>query len=194
MVTVAAGGKFGPGNPLGVLTISNNLSLASGSTAYFQVQHLPLTNNSVNVSGTMTQDGTLIVTNSGAAAFIAGDSFKLFSATGYAGAFSSFNLPVLNGGLFWSTSRLTADGTLGVVWTNPPAIRSVAMSGGNLVLQGTNGTPNWNYTVLSSTNLTLPLAQWTATATNFFDASGNFNWTNSTGANGSQQFFVIKVQ
>ena len=193
-VTVAAGGKFGPGNPLGVLTISNNLSLASGSTAYFQVQHLPLTNNSVNVSGTMTQDGTLIVTNSGAAAFIAGDSFKLFSATGYAGAFSSFNLPVLNGGLFWSTSRLTADGTLGVVWTNPPAIRSVAMSGGNLVLQGTNGTPNWNYTVLSSTNLTLPLAQWTATATNFFDASGNFNWTNSTGANGSQQFFVIKVQ
>ena len=194
MVTVAAGGRLVPGNPLGVLTVSNDVTLASGSTAYFQAQHSPLTNNSVKVSGTLTQDGTLTVTNSGVAAFTAGDSFKLFTAAGYAGAFSSFNLPALSGGLFWSTTRLAVDGTLGVVSSNSPAIRSVGLSGSNLVLQGTNGTPNWTYTVLSATNLILPLAQWTATATNFFDASGNFNWTNSAGANGPQQFYVIKVQ
>ncbi len=192
VITVAAGGKLAPGNPSGVLTASNDLTLASGSTAYFQAQHSPLMNSAVKVSGTLTQDGTLTVTNSGVAAFVAGDSFKLFSATAYAGAFSSFNLPVLNAGLFWSTSRLTVDGTLGVVSSNPPAIRGVGLAGGNLVLQGTNGTPNWPYTVLSSTNLAQPLAEWTATATNFFDAGGNFIWTNTV--SGPQQFYLIQVQ
>ena len=193
-VTVTPGGKLLPGNPLGTLTVSNDLSQASGSTTYFQVQHSPLTNSALRVVGTVSQGGTLTVSNSGVAPFAAGDSFKLFAATGFSGAFSSFNLPALDGGLFWSTTRLAVDGTLGVVSTNPPAMGSVALSGGNLVLQGTNGTPNWAYTVLSSTNLTLPLAQWTATATNFFDAGGNFTWTNSSGTTGSQQFYTIQVQ
>ncbi|MEI6197148.1 MAG: autotransporter-associated beta strand repeat-containing protein, partial [Verrucomicrobiota bacterium] len=110
-VTVGAGGRFMPGNPLGVLTISNNLFLASGSTASFQVQHSPLTNSAVKVTGTLTEDGTLTITNSGVVAFAAGDSFKLFSAAGYNGVFSSFNLPALTGGLFWNTTRLAVDGT-----------------------------------------------------------------------------------
>ena len=193
-VTVIAGGRLMPGDPLGTLTVSNNLSLASGSTAYFQVQHSPLTNGSVKVIGTLTQGGTLTVTNGGVAAFTAGDSFKLFTVTGFNGAFNSFNLPALNGGLFWSTTRLNVDGILGVVSSNPPAIGSVTLSGGSLILQGTNGTPNWTYTVLSSTNLTLPLAQWTPTATNFFDAIGNFTWTNATGTTRPQQFYVLQVQ
>jgi len=192
-VVVAAGGALAPGNPLGVLTVSNDLTLASGSTAYFQAQHSPLTNSAVRVLGTLTQDGTLTVTNGGLAAFTAGDSFKLFSATANHGVFSDFNLPVLNAGLFWSTSRLAVDGTLGVVSSNPPALRAVGVSGGNLVLSGTNGTPSWPYLVLSATNLTLPLAEWTALATNAFDANGNFTWTNSA-ATGPQQFYVIKVQ
>ena len=193
-VIVAAGGRLMPGNPAGVLTISNNLSLASGSITYFQVQHSPLTNSALKVSGTFTADGTLTVTNNGLASFTAGDSFRLISATAYVGAFSSFNLPAVNSGLFWSTSRLAVDGTLGVVSTNPPTIRSVGLSGSNLVLQGTNGTPNWPYTVLTATNLTLTLAQWTPVATNSFNATGGFAWTNATGANGLQQFFVLKVQ
>ena len=193
-VNITIGGRLMPGNLLGTLTVSNNLSLASGSTTYSQVQHSPLTNSALRVFGTLTQSGTLTVTNSGVAAFTAGDSFKIFTATGFNGAFSSFNLPTLNGGLFWSTTRLAVDGTLAVVSTNPPTIGSVALSAGNLVFQGANGTPNWNYTVLSSTNLTLPLAQWTATTTNFFDATGNFTWINSASSTGPQQFFVIQVQ
>jgi hypothetical protein len=47
---------------------------------------------------------------------------------------------------------------------------------------------------LSSTNLILPLAQWTVTGTNSFDASGNFNWTNAASADGSRQFYLIRVQ
>jgi hypothetical protein len=146
------------------------------------------------VAGSLAEGGTLMVTNAGGTAFTAGDSFKLFSAAGYARSFDSLSLPALNSGLFWSTFRLNVDGTLGVVSTNPPAIHSARQSGGNLVLQGTGGTPNWSYTVLSSTNLTLPLAQWTVTSTNFFDAGGNFIWTNIPSAGGPRQFYVLRVQ
>jgi autotransporter-associated beta strand protein len=194
-VTVAAGGTLAPGSPFGDLAINNNLTLASGSQTLVQVQHLPLTNDAVVIGGIFTAGGTLVVTNSGGAAFTAGDSFTLFSAAGgYAGNFGSITLPALNPGLFWSTSRLAVDGTIGVVSTNPPAITSAGWLGGNLVLQGTGGTPNWPYTVISSPDLTLPLAQWTVTDTNGFDASGNFYWTNNASLSGALQFYMLKVQ
>jgi hypothetical protein len=70
----------------------------------------------------------------------------------------------------------------------------VNFSGGNLVWHGTGGTPNWNYYILSSTNLALPLAQWSVSATNRFDAGGNFNCTNAASPNGPQQFYILEVQ
>jgi hypothetical protein len=191
---VAAGGTLSVGNGTDSLTIGNNLTLNSSSTTVLQVQHSPLNNSSVSVGNNLVFGGALAVTNTGGSAFTAGDSFKLFSAAGCAGTFSSVSLPALNPGLFWSTSRLTVDGTLGVVSSNAPAITSVGISDSSLVLNGTGGTPNWPYTILSSTNLALTLAQWTATATNFFDATGNFTWTNPASFNGSQQFYVLKVQ
>ena len=193
-VSVVAGGTLAPGNPIGTLSIGNNLTLAAGSTTWLQVQHSPLTNNTVTVAGPLTQGGTLVVTNSGGSAFAAGDSFALFSAAGYNGAFGSINLPALSPGLLWSTFRLAVDGTLGVLSTNPPAINNVSVADNNLVLQGTNGTPNWSYTILSSTDLTLPQAQWLVAGTGFFDGGGNFTWTNIPSANNPQQFYVIKVQ
>ena len=194
-VTVNSGGTLAPGNPLGVLVISNSLTLADGSQTQVQVQHSPLTNDAVNVTGILTEGGSLVVTNGGVAAFAAGDSFKLFSATGgYAGTFSGFSLPALNSGLSWNTAQLAVNGSLTVVSTNPPATSGVNFSGGNLVWRGTGGTPNWNYFILSSTNLALPLAQWTVTATNQFDAVGNFNCTNAAGTNGLQQFYILEVQ
>ena len=194
-VTVNSGGTLAPGTPLGVLIISNNLTLADGSQTQVQVQHSPLTNDAVKISGILTEGGTLVVTNSGVAAFAAGDSFKLFSAVGgYAGEFSSVSLPALNPGLYWNTARLAVDGSLTVVSSNPPATTGVNFSGGNLVWHGTGGTPNWNYYILSSTNLTLPLAQWTVAATNQFDAGGNFNCTNAANTSAPQQFYIIEVQ
>ena len=192
-VTGAAGGRLAPGNPRGALSIGGNLTLAAGSQTRMQVQHAPLTNDVVTIAGTVTAGGSLVVTNSGGA-LASGDRFPLFNAASYSGSFSNISLPTLNAGLFWSTSRLMVDGTLGVVSSNSPAINRVSLSGDSLVLQGTNGTPNWAYAVLSSTNLILPLAQWTVTGTNSFDASGNFNWTNAASADGSRQFYLIRVQ
>ncbi|HEV2693108.1 MAG TPA: autotransporter-associated beta strand repeat-containing protein, partial [Verrucomicrobiae bacterium] len=52
-VTVNGGGTLTPGNPLGTLTISNNLVLAGG-TLSAQVQHSPATNSVVKISGSFT--------------------------------------------------------------------------------------------------------------------------------------------
>jgi hypothetical protein len=73
-----------------------------------------------------------------------------------------------------------------------PIITNVTASGGNLVVQGTNGMPGTMYIVLTSTNLALPVINWTPAATNAFDGSGNFILTNVITPAPSQQFFLLR--
>jgi hypothetical protein len=47
--------------------------------------------------------------------------------------------------------------------------------------------------VLVSTNIALPLNQWTRIATNQFDAGGNFTFTNGVDTNAGQQFYFLQV-
>jgi len=77
-----------------------------------------------------------------------------------------------------------------------PGVASFSLSGDNLVLTGTNGQSGWTYYVLATTNLALPLSQWTPVATNFLSASGNFTITatNSVSPKRSQQFYILKTQ
>jgi hypothetical protein len=78
--------------------------------------------------------------------------------------------------------------------TTGTTITSVTQSGTNIVITGTNGLANGVYYVLSSTNVALPLANWTAIATNSFDGSGNFSATLPISASDKQRFYVIKSQ
>jgi hypothetical protein len=80
--------------------------------------------------------------------------------------------------------------------TSPPlSFRSFSLSNGNLSLIGTGGGPNWEYVVVASTNLMLPLPQWTPILTNSFDANGNFNpivaLTHTLAPNADRQFFAL---
>jgi hypothetical protein len=119
--------------------------------------------------------------------------FKLFDAAGYNGAFTNFNLPDLNDGLVWSTNKLGVDGRLWVVKTIPPVISGTAWPCNNqFALQGSGGTPHWDYYVLGSTNIALPLSQWTRVVTNQFDAEGNFSVTNSVDPDLAQQFYQLQ--
>jgi rhamnogalacturonan endolyase len=195
-VTVNSGGRLAPGNPpgIGILTISNNLTLAGGSTSFLTVQHSPMTNNMAKIWGTIAENGGLSVSNSGVAAFTAGDHFKLFDAAGYSGAFTSYVLPTLGNGLQWSTSRLNVDGSLGVISTTPPLITQAAATGSSFILTGSGGTPNWSYYVLATTNVTLPTAQWAILATNTFGPTGSFAYTNLVDPGVPQLFLRIQVQ
>jgi hypothetical protein len=120
-VTVQNGRALSPGNPFGSLTLGNNLTLAAGSTTFMQVQHSPLANNAVNISGTFIAGGTLVVTNSGAP-LAKSATFKLFSAGNDTGGFSQLILPTLLGDLLWNTNALSRSSTISVIALIPPII------------------------------------------------------------------------
>lgn len=190
---VTNSGTLSPGAGIGRLTLTSNLIFNPGSIARFELTRVPLTNDSVTVAGTATLNGTLQVLNAGVEALEAGDKFTLLEVGGIAGAFIDFDLPSLEEGLDWNTSRLATDGTLWVVTTNPPAITMAEQSGGSFIFGGSGGTPGWNYFVLSTTNLAQPVMQWERLATNQFSASGEFAFTNSVAAS-DRRFFRVQAE
>jgi len=191
--TVGSGAILAPGsNSIGTLTFSNSLTLASGSTNIFEISHSPLTNDSAVVSGALTCGGTLIVTNSGGSALAAGDNFKLFNAGSYNGAFTNMILPALNPGLAWNTTALNTGGMIAVV-AAPPVLGNLAVTGGNVTLNGSGGMPTSNFYVLSSTNLILPASNWSRLLTNQFDLTGSFILTNNLDPNAAQNFYRLQL-
>ena len=77
-----------------------------------------------------------------------------------------------------------------------PVIKRITLSGTQLVLDGTNGLASAAYQVLTSTNLNLPVLQWTALATNTISTNGNFTFTVSNAVNPgeSKRFYALQVQ
>jgi hypothetical protein len=192
-VSVSAGSLFTPGSGYGTLTVSNTLALAAGSTNYFAISRSPLTNSAVLVYGTITNGGTLVVTNAGGGALAAGDAFKLINATGYAGAFANIILPALPVGLAWNTNALNTNGTVSVLLTAKPVTASILTSSSGLVMHGSGGVGNGNYYVLGSTNLTAPLTNWTRLLTNQFDSLGGFGFTNTLLPGSVQDFYLLEI-
>ena len=193
--TVASGAILSPGESIGTLTFNSALTLAPGSTNIFEISHSPPANDAVVVLGALNCGGTLVVTNSGGSDLAPGDSFKLFNAGSYNGAFANVVLPPLVAGRVWNTNALATAGVIAVVSTAPPAppvISTVALAGNNFIFSGTGGTAGSNYYVLASTNLSLPLDVWTPLFTNQFDINGNFNFTNDVGTN-TQSFYLLQV-
>ncbi|HEV2320578.1 MAG TPA: hypothetical protein VGV18_12555, partial [Verrucomicrobiae bacterium] len=90
-----------------------------------------------------------------------------------------------------------ANGALNLVVGHPaqPAyITRVSVSGTTLTLTATNGAPNGQYTLLESTNLLLPINQWTSVFTNSFDGSGDLNLsTNIITPNTPQEFYLLQM-
>jgi hypothetical protein len=74
-----------------------------------------------------------------------------------------------------------------------PRIVATTLSNGSLVLSGTNGVPGATYYVLSSTNVALPMTNWTRVATNAFGSSGEFSFTNSVSSLVPQSFYLLQV-
>lgn len=198
---VGTGWVLAPGsNAIGTLTFSNALTLApggfgnSGSTNIFEISHSPLAYDSAVVFGALTNGGTLIVTNSGGTPLAANDTFNLFNAASYSGAFSSVQLPPLPVGLAWNTNRLNTAGTISVALNTTPFIGAISISGNGVGLSGTGGVGNANYILLGATNLATPASNWTRLLTNQFDGSGNFNFTTNAGTGLPQNFYRLQLQ
>jgi autotransporter-associated beta strand protein len=196
-VTVQSGASLAPGDAITTLTINSTLTLLSGSTTIMQVGNNggSLTSDLVTGLTGVTYGGKLVVTNIGPDALALGNTFTLFTlASGtYHNSFSSYVLPALpSPDLAWDTSKLTVDGSISVVAAAiPPGFGSIALANGKVVMSGSGGPTNGTYYVVNSTNVALPLAQWTPIATNQFDSSGNFIFTNTVGPANARSFFDI---
>ena len=130
----------------------------------------------------------MIVTNVGATPLARGDSFKLFNAASYTGAFANVVLPMLPAGLGWNTNSLNVNGTISVIVTGVPVIGAPQISGNGFVFAGIGGVAGANFYLLATTNITQPVSNWTRLLTNQFDISGNFNFTNLMDPAASQDF------
>jgi hypothetical protein len=84
-------------------------------------------------------------------------------------------------------------GTFVVLPPRRPYITGFSLSGGNLVLSGTNGPAGNSWSLLASTNVALTVSNWTLVRTGAFDASGNFIVTNQLDPGLPQRFFRLQV-
>jgi hypothetical protein len=82
--------------------------------------------------------------------------------------------------------RLTLTPAPGVA----PAV-AAQVSGGNLIITGTGGSPNTGYTVLTTTNLTAPIV-WTTNSVSAMDGAGNLSESIPIGA-APATFFRVRV-
>jgi len=192
-LTVGAGATVSPGGAgaIGTLTVSSAVALSG--TTLMELNKTAATRDQIISSGNITYGGTLSVANL-AGTLAAGDSFKLFSGAAYIGAFAAINPATPGTGLIWDTSSLNSNGTLKIAaGAVPPTISSITVSGGNIVITGTNNDGSGGtYHVLTSTNLALPLASWTVLTNGTFSGSGNFSVTNVMGGS-RQAFYILQV-
>jgi len=75
-----------------------------------------------------------------------------------------------------------------------PLIAHPVFQNGLLLLSGNGGLPGKSYYVLTSTNLTLPPAQWTPVGTDSFDNNGGFHFTNTPDADSPQLYYLLQTQ
>jgi len=195
-VTVRSGATLAPGDvaatAFGTLSFAQTLTLQLGSTTVVHVASSPATNDVITVLGKLTLDGTLVVTNTGANPLAGGDAFRLFNTTNAGGAFNRIVPPRPGPGLAWDTNLLNSTGTLRVV-ALAPRINSLAWQDTGLALGGTGGLWNASFYVLTSTNVAVPLGQWSRVATDSFGVSGEFSLSNLSDASAPNRFFRLLV-
>lgn len=113
-VIIQAAGRLAPGTSIGTLTISNSLNL-SGTTV-MDLDAAAGTNDLVRGLTSVAYGGTLTLVNLGGT-ITGSNTFKLFSANSYSGAFAGLTPATPGPNLVWNTNTLATDGTLRVINT-----------------------------------------------------------------------------
>jgi hypothetical protein len=149
-------------------------------------------NDQIQSATSITYSGTLNLANISGSALAVGNSFQILNAPSYSGSFANITPATPGSGLAWDTSQLNTVGVINVVSSGGPVIGSTTVSGGNLIFSGTGGAVSGSYAVLTTTNLTTPLTNWTSLVTNSFDSSGAFSATNAITTGTPQRFYRIK--
>jgi hypothetical protein len=75
-----------------------------------------------------------------------------------------------------------------------PVFSRAASQSSGLVFSGVGGLPGGTYFVLGSSNPAAPREQWSRLATNAFDGTGGFNFTNPQSQSGPLQFYLLQLK
>lgn len=189
--TTAQIGSLTLGQTSGASLVFSNLSSTTAAALHADYLYLNGTcalkiADAVNMTAPneypLVQIGGGIVTNSGA-------GFSLSLPGGVSGILTN-DLGIIPG---YPTLALIV--TSIVPYSPPSTITSIALAANNLVLNATGGTANAAVNVLTSTNLTLPLAQWTTNSTTSFDNNGNLvNYTipGAVSPGIPQQYYILE--
>lgn len=165
-VTVNAGGAVSPGGAAvtGVLTVVSNVTL--NGIAVMDLNKSTATNDVLRAAR-ITYGGTLSLTNL-AGSLTGTDTFKLFSAPVYAGAFAALDPATPGAGLAWNTNTLTTDGILRLTATVNTTPTNIIFSagGGNLTLTWPGDHIGWTLQVQTNTRAV-------GLNTNWFNVAGS---------------------
>ena len=156
---VQGGGVVSPGydtGSIGSLVVNGSLTNYGLILMDLNKAGSVLTNDTITGLTTIAYGGTLQLAVG--APLAAGDSFKLFYAGSYAGAFTNLVPSVPGTGLIWDTSRLATSGTLAVgaapPTSSPPTLSAVAYNAATLQFQfDVMGDAGSNYIIEACTNL-----------------------------------------
>jgi ABC-type Fe3+-hydroxamate transport system substrate-binding protein len=139
------------------------------------------------VDGSPTLGGTLNVSN------LAGFGPGTYTLLTYGGTLSgSLALGSKPTGYTWALDTSVPGQVRLVVLARPPVFESIQAIGSDIVIAG-SGPTNETYYMLSSTNLTVPMSQWTSITTNTFDGSGQFWFTNALDSSRPETFYRLRV-
>lgn len=193
--TIQAGGTIEPGTAgTGTLTVNNSLTI-QGNVAVAVNNSATPSSGKISVSGALSNTGTgsVVVTDVGPPLAI-GDKFTLFNGPVTGGA--AMSVTGGGNGVTWA-NNLAVDGSITVTSaggpTPHPVVTTVFANGGNLIFGGTNGVQGNPYYVLTSTNLAIPLSNWTALSTGAFGAGGVFSVTNPIVTGTPARFYLLQV-
>ena len=194
--SMTAADAFGA-NPItldaSTLTISSALTLPNSTVVNFT---LSTNTTKAVVTGNLTLNSKLNIA--------AGDGFSAGAYTLFAYGGSFGGSPTLNStpadynGYTYSITN--PPGQVQLLVQSPPPLSppvfgsvTTTTTGSGLVMSGTGGTTNGTYYVLVATNIALPLNQWQPVATNLFDGSGHFIFTNAINPNSPQAYYLLEI-
>ena len=131
-VTIESGGTLAPGNSPGLLTVNGDLTYDSGTFTNLEIGGLDRGAidgyDGIDVSGTLTADGTLTISFIDGFTPTAAATFDFFNFTSFVGAFDGVVLPDAVG-YTWDTSQLSVNGSVSLVTAVPEPSSWAALAG-----------------------------------------------------------------
>jgi hypothetical protein len=169
----------------GSVALTNSFNVANGTLQFAISGAANYTKLSLPSAATL--GGTLHASFTNGYAPATSTVYNLISYPSFTGGFTALELPP---GFFWQQIYGATNYVLRVV--SGPVFSAAVVSGNNVVFSGTDGMPSTNYVVLTSTNITVPLTNWTVLSTNNFDALGGFQFTNQVKPAPGRQYFILR--